>query len=291
MLLPNFTTRQWFWSLTFVAFLWAYIGTRTAAAPGSGSISVMQGTQNVLGWPMDTVLTPGSFVASSVERMFVWIAQRALSSHEQTRSNEALEQEVKRLGDVLETSQQTIAELRTRLEQIDHTSRFGIAFGDLFPANIKGFSPGAGSSLITIDKGRDHLRAGMAVISDVYIVGRVVDAGPATATVRLLTDPRSRVRARILHDGAPVVDECLLEGMGNGQIMCNTVAKTEISTRIEKGDRVELFDNDWPVQLRHFIIGTIADTPRGGDNPYRYNLRIVPSVNVNALHSVDILIR
>jgi len=134
----------------------------------------------------------------------------------------------------------------------------------------------------------------MPVISNSCIVGRIAELNSKTASVRLLTDPGSAVQAKIVkrNNQSVVVEKCLVEGRGSGQLICKSVEKASIrEPGIDVGDLVELADAEWPGQLRNFIVGVVAEKPRAGDNPYRYDIRIKPSVNVTTLQSVDVLVK
>src|SRR5690349_3229358 len=103
MQLPSLTTRQWFWWLVLAAFLWAYVGTRTSPGQGSSTreSSMMQKTQNVLGWPVDTLLTPTRWIFENVQGAGQWAVERLSARNMSTETAEALRQENERLKDDL----------------------------------------------------------------------------------------------------------------------------------------------------------------------------------------------
>ena len=253
--------------------------------------------------PISMLVVPGSWIVTKVESGLTFVGQRLWAVRTDNRSVEELSNRVKQLEDTLAVSQQTEKELRERLKVLDPRTHPGILIGDRLAANITGRNPGVGTNLINIDKGGNDGVRGlpelMPVIANSCIVGRVSVAYPMTASVLLLTDTHSAVRAKIVKraDRSVVVETCLVEGAGNGQLICKSVEKSAIKAQVsggggvDVGDLVELVDSEWPVQLRNFMIGVVAERPRSGDNPYRYSIWIKPSVNVTELQSVDVLVR
>ncbi len=68
----------------------------------------------------------------------------------------------------------------------------------LIPAEVIGREMGLWSRTFLIDKGkRDGLRSGMAVITPLGLVGRIVEVGPGLSRAVWLTDPHFRVSAAI----------------------------------------------------------------------------------------------
>ena len=89
---------------------------------------------------------------------------------------------------------------RSRATELDRLLRL-TATADLtvVPARVVATgAPQAVDRTLTIDAGRrDGITASSTVVNGDGLVGRVVDVGPATATVRLLTDPSSTVGVRL----------------------------------------------------------------------------------------------
>jgi len=290
--------RQWFWTLVVVGFVWAFAGGKV----GEKGKEFMVGVQGYLYSPIGTLMVPGSFLAEKMEGGLVFVGQRLWAVRTDNRSVEELSARVKRLESELTVANQTVKDLQRRLAEVDTRTYPGIGRGDRLAANITARNPGDGTNLVYIDKGRsDGIRGGavlMPVISNSCIVGRIAELNSKTASVRLLTDPRSAVQAKIVKQSnqSVVVEKCLVEGRGSGQLICKSVEKASNRTQagevwVEVGDLVVLADAEWPGQLRNFIVGVVAEAPRAGDNPYRYDIRIKPSVNVTTLQSVDVLVK
>lgn len=89
---------------------------------------------------------------------------------------------------------------RSRAADLDRLLRL-TATADLtvVPARVVAAgAPQAVDRTVTIDAGRrDGITASSTVVNGDGLVGRVVDVGPATATVRLVTDPSSTVGVRL----------------------------------------------------------------------------------------------
>ncbi|MUL43073.1 rod shape-determining protein MreC [Streptomonospora sp. PA3] len=74
------------------------------------------------------------------------------------------------------------------------------------------------SDTVTLDVGRDDgVRPDMTVVNGDGLVGRVVQAGPSTATVMLVTDPASAVGARLEDSQEIGVAEGASAGIGDGK--------------------------------------------------------------------------
>ncbi|MHB1417841.1 MAG: rod shape-determining protein MreC [Chloroflexota bacterium] len=70
---------------------------------------------------------------------------------------------------------------------------------ELIPANVIAREPNALVHSITIDKGtNDGINEGMTVVSPAGLVGRVLQTGPASAKVLLITDSKSSVSGVIV---------------------------------------------------------------------------------------------
>ena len=89
---------------------------------------------------------------------------------------------------------------RSRVEELDSLLRVSsIAQYKVVPAQVVAVSSESGyARSLTVDAGtRDGIRRNMTVLNGDGLVGRVISAGPTTATVLLLTDPSFSVGARL----------------------------------------------------------------------------------------------
>jgi len=302
--MPKLTPRQWFWTLLCVAFLWSFLGFKTAPRTDSNGPeqnkprSFMQTLQLQIKKPINTIITPGQWLAAWVERGFVATIGSFTSVRLHSQSVEALSERIRQLDEEREVALQTILDLRNQLAQYDATASLGIKPRDLLPANIKGYGPGPNANTVDIDKGTNNGIPGgipklVPVISSFRIVGRIDEPMPLTASVRLLSHPKSGIRAKIIHrsDRSIIAEGCFVQGNGDGTLICNSIEKAKVSIPIEKGDLVVLQDTEWPRPLQNFIIGEVTEPNAPSDSPLRYSIKIKPSINITTLQSVDVLIR
>jgi cell shape-determining protein MreC len=301
MQLSRISARTWFWSLTFAAFLWAYIGTRTLHTSEQGvPTSFMLSAQGVIGHPVQMLVTPGSWAATLTQRIIAATLRGIGASHDNTRTVASLEAENQKLQDQIAVQNGQIAMLNEQLRNLKVRVNQDIPPENLREANIVGRSPGAGAATITIDKGTmDGVNPGMPVIAgENHILGRVSAAGPKNATVRLITDPgasgqkpymvKAMISRRIGDKTVQLLKEpILISGLGNGQFGSDAIKTAEAA--IEKGDIVQLRDPEWPAKLQYFILGVVTDVGTNPRQMLRYEVR--GRANVNEISTVEVLMK
>lgn len=154
---------------------------------GKGKFTVPVANKTAL-----TLLAPfqraANFVSSSVRRTKQNI-RGVLRVHEE---NKKLKSEIEQLRAqnvrAKEFAEENIR-LRALLEYKNKTRHF-----DLKPARVIGRDAATWSRVIVIDRGTtDGVQKDMAVVTDRGLVGCVAEAGPVSAKVELITDPRVAV--------------------------------------------------------------------------------------------------
>jgi len=162
------------------------------------------------------------------------------------------------------------------------------------PANIIGHSASVASSYCTLDKGTAHgVQRGCPVLLQFALLGRVVEAGPYTCRVQLLTDPAMRqVQARVVRRTAgelqTVVEACLVSGLGNNALRCDTI---EVHTFVpQKGDMLSLSDKEWPAAVQGVIIGNVQEVRENELQRLRYDLVIEPAATVYTAGQISIIL-
>jgi cell shape-determining protein MreC len=287
MQLSRISARTWFWTLTFVLFLWTYLGTRF-------DVSFMRSAQGVIGHPVQTITIPGTWSVGFVQRGVVTVFRNIGASHYETETVASLDEKNKKLQDELAIKDGQIQQLLDQIKTYKGQVNIGLSPEYLREANIRGRSPGAGAATITIDRGSaDDIKAGMPVIAgENHILGRVVDVGTKTATVRLITSPGYMVKAMITrHVGDKTVqllkEPCLVKGEGNGQFMSDDIKVREAN--IEKGDIVQLMDREWPTKLQFFILGVVTEVGTNPRQMLRYEVRA--RANINDIQTVQVLVK
>ncbi len=136
---------------------------------------------------------------------------------------------------------------------------------------------------ITINRGSvQGLRTDL-VVADWYnfsVVGRITDVGPRSATVELITSPRSRPIVKFL-PGTPVRPPAnptvlQLSPDKDGKSLSATV-KTD--TPLQTGFLAHLVDTGWPAEGRGFVVGKVVSVEPQPDNPYLYNRVVVQPIH------------
>lgn len=100
-------------------------------------------------------------------------------------------------------------------------------------SRVIGRSPLAWNRVLLIDKGvRQGIRRNMIVLSDLALVGKVIEAGPSVSKVLLITDPNSKIGVVIQRTR----QEGVLFGTSSGE--CR-VKYLSVDTDVKEGDVVE----------------------------------------------------
>jgi rod shape-determining protein MreC len=114
--------------------------------------------------------------------------------------NEARIEQLQRENDRLKLDLRTSDQARTRAAELDALLKVaGVGQYRVVPAQVVALGPAQDfAATVTIDAGsRDGVRADMTVLNGDGLVGRIVRAGPTTATVLLIADPISSVGVRM----------------------------------------------------------------------------------------------
>jgi len=146
------------------------------------------------------------------------------------------------------------------------------------PAQVIGRSPVAWTHTILINKGRTHgVVKKMAVCTGSGLAGTVVEAGPVTSKVMLITDSNSRIGA-------------ILEGsrqsgvlIGSQEGVCKVIY-LGMDSRVDKNEKVFTsgFGGIFPKDI---LIGTVDKVGIDQSELYKYAV-IKPGQDLNALEEV-----
>ncbi len=94
-------------------------------------------------------------------------------------------------------------ELRERLARVPAASDLAtakLAHPDGVEATVIGYDPEASQRVLTIDRGaKDHIHRDDGVVTGAGVVGRVVEVGPFSSKVLLVTDATSKLPAVVQH--------------------------------------------------------------------------------------------
>lgn len=174
--------------------------------------------------------------------------------------------------------QESLAEYEDQQELVKFKDQFAL---NGTPALIIGRSTDAITSSITINKGlQDGLSAGMPVTSSASVIGQVSSVGPATATVRLITDERSSISA--LDQQSRTIGQ--LEGNGTDEL---SFAMVPSNQQINVGDQL-VTSGLGGVYPKGLPLGTVSgvDKPQGSD--YQ-DITVRPVVSISSFDEVFVV--
>ena len=125
------------------------------------------------------------------------------------------------------------AEIRIQNEALRRQLNFSSSRTDqLLPASVVAYQPDNFRQFLTIDRGqRDGVKEGMAVVSEGYVVGKIVEVAPRSAKVFLAIDPTFRING--------LDQETRASGTVHGQIGSGLVMdKIAQSDSVKPGDTI-----------------------------------------------------
>jgi cell shape-determining protein MreC len=305
---PRISPRRIFWAAIFAGCIWAFVGGRTSAPENrNSSPSILRRTQDFAGETISTLLTPAKFIFTGIQSIASTTVDRLTAHHDATESIDSLHQTIAQLTDQLD---QRDRQIRLDQEVFVATKAMapqGLRADELLPAGVTGYQAGPGASLLTLDKGSsDTIHRGMVVtacstttagvIPQASILGAVDGVWAKTCTVRLLTDPHMKMQAKLVRrstSGSAVLtpDPCLVEGMGDGKLRCNTISVGEALAEPEVGDLMQLSDQNWPAEVQYMVIGEVTSVARKDSQLLRYDLTISPRVNLNSVQTVLVVLK
>ena len=146
------------------------------------------------------------------------------------------------------------------------------------PAKVIGKDPSPFLKYILIDQGSDHgVRAGMPVVTNKGLVGRIDAVTASAARVKLITDSTSTISAIVMDVDA----DCMVEGSITGDITIEMVSQ---DVALEPGQVVQTsgLGGDFPAD---FIIGQVLNVNQINNELFQ-SASILPAEDFNALQAV-----
>lgn len=292
---PRMNSRRWFWAINMVLCGWMLLGVRGTPA-GKESPGFTRRIEGGIDSIASVLMTP----LSASTRWIQVTANNAIFSR-RTDVDQAyvkqLEQDNQQLKNLIYLLYGQNEEYLQQLKEMKalKTTFSSITAQNVLSANIIATSPaGSGADTCDIDKGYlDGVATNMIVLSDLAPLGRIFYVGPKSSKVRLITDrDRSmRINARIDRETAdgfmPIVDECQVYGIGNGELRCNDVSiRRTIEPQV--GDIFRVRDKEWR-QVPGAVIGTVVGVSRKDNQNLRYEIKIAPRININHTDRVVVL--
>lgn len=214
----------------------------------------------------------------AVKKTFLWIPRSWKAASEV----KDLEEEVFFLENMIVAQRASIDSMETKLASV--TEYYNENFLDQKPllANVVAYDTSDLRKSMLIDIGSKHgVTEDSVVIADAALVGRVSSVGRSTSRVLLVTDPASRIPARILETG----DVGIVEG-GSGDT-CKLKYLPRWGQKVEKGYKVVStpIGGVFPDAL---FVATVAEDVKDEGAPYK-TLRLRPRANPTRLSTVMVL--
>jgi len=208
------------------------------------------------------------------------------------RDLSSLRSENRRLQAIVDTltiDNARLTELQTENQQLRELNRFrqlnpfyDFRGGQLI-ARVISRGPTNYLSAITIDLGTDQgIAAGMPVVTERGLVGRIQKVGPTTSTVLLITDPSSGVQAMIKRENSRAVG--IVTGQVGGSPVMEYIAQ---EADVTPGDEVITsgLGGNFPKNL---IIGQVTEVIKQDFDMYQRAV-VRPTVDFNRLEFVLVI--
>ena len=201
--------------------------------------------------------------------------------------NRELRQRVAYLTAELERLQSLAAERQSLGRLTDMCDRF----------NVEGADSGIGQGLILGGMLLGSVRADQAVLSNNFLVGKIYNAGPMTAHVRLVTDPGFRIGGNFSRPGggegvqrqlaqlSPIV-----QGAGEGQMIIVNISANDADKHLHLKDWVTVADSRF-ASISGLEIGRIVSITRAKRSPLMAEIRVEPELSLTQLNDVWVMTR
>ena len=228
---------------------------------------------------IDRVLSPVIRVQSTLMERLNFIISLFSVSDDQVAlvaENEELKNQVAEL-------QSRIIQLQQNLNEADILyALLGFARSSpdeqYIPAKVIGKDPSPFLKYILIDQGSDQgIRAGMPVVTNKGLVGRIDAVTASAARIRLITDSTSMINAIVVDVDA----ECMVQGSITGDITIEMVSQ---DVNLEPGQIVQTsgLGGDFPAD---FIIGQVLNVNQINNEVFQ-SASILPAEDFNSLQAV-----
>lgn len=228
---------------------------------------------------IDRVLSPAIRVQSTLMERLNFIISLFSVSDDQVAlvaENEELKNQVAEL-------QSRIIQLQQNLNEADILyALLGFARSSpdeqYIPAKVIGKDPSPFLKYILIDQGSDQgIRAGMPVVTNKGLVGRIDAVTASAARIRLITDSTSMINAIVVDVDA----ECMVQGSITGDITIEMVSQ---DVKLEPGQIIQTsgLGGDFPAD---FIIGQVLNVNQINNEVFQ-SASILPAEDFNSLQAV-----
>jgi cell shape-determining protein MreC len=290
MPLPTLTTRRCFWLGIAALAGWLILATRFSHYDDKNP-STLQSIHSRFTTILATLLAPATWLPyhaqSTIDHTLHSDAPPVTgTAQDLAEKNFELVNQVMLLANRVNELQRTVSDL-SGVKGAYHLSE-----EKLLPATLSGQSTSPSGQIYFLDKGSAQgVRPGMIVLSRLAPLGRIINVGTYASELRLITDPATKMIARVVRpvDGGTLVisDSALITGAGDNALRCDSIKVTGLEPR--PGDMLVLQDPDWSA-VTGAPLGEIDTVKRSESAILRYDITITPRVTVSRSNNVMILI-
>ena len=228
---------------------------------------------------IDRVLAPVIRVQSTLTERLTFVVNLFTVSQDEVQlaaENEALKNQVAEL-------QSRIIELQRNLNEADILyALLGFARSSpgeqYIPAKVIGRDPSPFLKYILIDQGSDQgIRAGMPVVTNKGLVGKIEAVTASASRVKLITDSTSMINAVVVDVDA----DCMLQGSITGDVTIEMVSQ---DVKLEPGQVIQTsgLGGDFPAD---FIIGQVLNVNQINNEIFQ-SASVLPAEDFNSLQAV-----
>ena len=228
---------------------------------------------------IDRVLAPAISVQSTLMERLSFIINLFTVSEDEVRlvaENEALKSQVAEL-------QSRIIELQQNLNEADILyALLGFARSSpdeqYIPAKVIGKDPSPFLRYVLIDQGSDHgIRAGMPVVTNKGLVGKIEAVTASAARVKLITDSTSMINVIVTDVDA----DCMLQGSITGDVTIEMVSQ---DVKLEPGQVIQTsgLGGEFPAD---FIVGQVLNVNQINNEIFQ-SASVLPAEDFNSLQAV-----
>ena len=232
---------------------------------------------------LDAVAPAQTFITRTTDRVYT-IIETVRQLETLQAENQALRELVDQLmieNVKLKDETRELAFLREELRFKRNNPTFDIRTADLLGGQVIAGEPNNGMATVTIDVGAaDGVRKGMPVVRAGALVGRVIQVGQRASRVLLITDPLSKVNARIQSSGVTGI----VTGSVDGRLRLTHIPP---EAEVHVGDIVITsgLGGNFPERL---VIGQVIRGYKRDVEPFQ-EADLHPAADFNALEIVSVI--
>jgi len=235
-----------------------------------------------LAWGVYALISPFQQATAYTVTGVTSIWEEYISLHDVRLENQELKEELARLYRANQELEEKLAIVGGEMELQSFKELFAANFG-YQPQEAVVIGAGSGSAAyiqsLIINRGSMHgAQVNMGVISPYGIVGKIIQVGPTSSLVQLVTDPMFSTSSRV--QDSRVVG--MVSGLGHDQLCIMEYVRD--TDPIEVGDRIVTSGLD-QIFPRGILIGRVNSVSLEGMPSFK-RVEVLPAVNLRSLEWV-----